>query len=489
MRTGTQDVIDMWPGASPAWRKRTKPRLGINLKPPSTSAGSFAVPSGSTDPIFNAVDPLLFTKRQLDDGTDAGDDGGGVDASDDGAAAATTFNNGMWTPAAAATVQPATPTGFTATVPLAASTDASDTPDATSAPSPTMLVASSTVLSSTPTPASSSSPLSHTASSSSSTSSTSTAPLPSASKASSSSGGGGGFKLIYLTPVFVFVGLLLLFSIGGRIWGRIHHASRVEAARRARYDKRVSRQAKKQEMQRIKTMWGYDRTPVLPPELEPGEHDLHYKNPNSASSKLGSGVDDAESSFGSSSDAGEREDEEKYPGTFKILSLALLGEGSRPQPPETRGEGGRKYEAGVQSNSWFAVKLRRWIGRDEQDESVEQGKYTLGPQRSATSRRERHALGRDRMRGGVVAGEDEEDEKERLTASSPATTLSVGSGELKYKAEFSMVDLNPSYPANAEDDPFVSSRAEGVMGMRKPLPPQPKESPFRPAIHTDQCRP
>lgn len=285
--------------------------------------------------------------------------------------------------------------------------------------------------------------------------------------------------------------MLLFLSVGGRIWGRIHHASRVEAARRAKYDKRASRQAKKREMQRIKTMWGYEQTPVLPPELEPGQHDLHYKDP----SKAHSGKEDAESSFGSDSESGDgdREDE-RYPGTFKILSLALLGEGSKPAPPLTRGESGRKYEAEMQRSSWLAVKIKRWIRRDEQEAAAEDNRYTTGPYKASTaaSRRLRHTLSRDWLRA--------DEWQEKHPPFSPATTLSVGSGEMKHKAEFEAVDLDhPAVPdtyfatpprnaryasvrrANKDEleDPFTENTQ---LGWRKPLPPQPKESPFRPAI-------
>lgn len=280
------------------------------------------------------------------------------------------------------------------------------------------------------------------------------------------------------------------------MWGRYHHANRVEASRRARYDQRLSRAAKKREMQRIKTMWGYDRTPMLPPELEQGEHDLHYKNPHG--DKGATDRDrDAESSFGSDSDGGKGEEvDERYPGTLKILSLALLGEGSKGELPETRGEGGRKYEAGVQRNGWLAVKVRRWIGRDEED--LEDTRYTVGP--SKVGRRIRHALSRDRLRA-AAAVEAQDDEKSAASLASPMSTLSVGSGEIKYKAEFSSVDLthqtaryspnrysalgHSGGPENEFDDPFLTSSTTqnpAALGWKKPLPPQPKESPFRPSL-------
>lgn len=414
---------------------------------------------------------------------------------------AVTYNNGMWTPAAATQVATPTLPAFTATVALAP-TSAEDAVSATELSSQTALPSRSSASSrlSSASVSSMSSSLSST-DSASSTSTSSASPSATSVQSEKHSGGGGGFKLVYLAPILVFVGLLLLFSVGGRMWGRIHHASRVEAARRAKFDKRASRQAKKREMQRIKTMWGYDKTPMLPAELPPGEHDLHYKDPNSPTKKSkasGSGLEGADSSFGSDSDGGHGDDE-KYPGTFKILSLALLGEGTKPAPPITRGESERKYETELQSNSWLAVKIRRWIGKNETDAVIDDSRYTSGPCRSGTGagRRLRHALSRDRFR----ADADGQDVSEKEALHSPATTLSVGSGELKYKAEFATVDLHhsdPSLPTNFlasptrkfqysglsrngpdVDDPFVE-KAE--TGWRKPLPPQPQESPFRPAV-------
>lgn len=476
----------MWPGASPAWRKRqpnTKPRLGINRNPKDTNFDPYlASTSTSVDLIFPTVDPLIFVKRQLDD--DAGLD----EAGDAAPTPAVTYNNGLWTPPAATSIAALTPPAFTATIVLASSSDSEDA-QTTSVP------ASSTLPSTTPTQTSSTKHTSsHASSSTLSPSSSTSSASPSSTALPNKAGGGGsgGFKLVYLTPIFVFVGLLLLFSVGGRIWGRIHHASRLEASKRARYDARASRQAKKREMQAIKTMWGYDRTPVLPDELEPGQHDIHYSDPSKTKSGKGSKVSgDGDSSFGSDSESGvgEKEDE-RYPGTFKILSLALLGEGSKPEPPQTR-EGGRKYETGVQSNSWLAVKIKRWVGVDPQNTQEGDEKYTVGPNKQGT-RRLKHALSRERIRGSAGHW----NEKDRSSPSSPATTLSVGSGEMKYKSEFEAVDLDPplSSPtrslgrytslsravAEEDDDPFLTKQPS--LGWRKPLPPQPKESPFRPAI-------
>ncbi|CBQ68493.1 conserved hypothetical protein [Sporisorium reilianum SRZ2] len=475
----------MWPGASPAWRKRqpasTKPRLGVKVKPPksSPSFSTSTLPS-TTDSLFGVLDPVLLTRRQIDDGT-----ADGVGADDGGASmvAATTFNNGMWTPPAAASVASATQAAFTATVAIASDSSSEDEAATSTALSTAAMSATLTSASASATRtatrtslASTSSPtITSTTSSSSSTTPSPTTPPPTPPST-------GGFKLVYLTPILVFIGLFLVFSVGGRMWGRYHHASRVEAARRARYDQRLSRQAKKREMQRIKTMWGYDRTPMLPAELAPGEHDLHYTDPAKRAV-------DGDSSFGSDSDSGGKEEvDERYPGTLKILSLALLGEGSGPELPETRGEGGRKYEERVQSNGWLAVKLRRWIGSDEVD--VEETRYTVGPRAGA-----RHALSRDRLRASAAAVED--DEKSARSLASPTSTLSVGSGEMKHKAEFASVDLtrpNPhtayttspnrynSLGHTANDDPFLTTDTHPALGWKKPLPPQPKESPFRPAI-------
>ncbi len=100
-----------------------------------------------------------------------------------------------------------------------------------------------------------------------------------------------------------------------------------------------------------------------------------------------------------------------------------------------------------------------------------------------------------------MATSNQETEKRRdgsYEASSPATTLSVGSGEMKYKEQFSSIDLTQPHAAplavngryaalrtnaqmDLDDDPFTSP-SKRHPSFRKPLPPQPKESPFRPAI-------
>lgn len=407
--------------------------------------------------------------QQADENQDGQDDS--VD--EDGAAAAATYNNGMWTPPAIASLASPTMSTLAVTTPLIATSIADITlPNSVSSTAPASSSTSQKLAASTATRPATSSSVRSTLSSSGSSSTSSASPT-----SASSHNSNGGFRLVYLVPIVVFVGLLLLFSVVGRIWGRIHHASRLEAARRAKYDKRASRQAKKREMQRIKTMWGYDKTPMLAPELEPGEHDLHYKDPGAPLKKHQEGDDAGESSFGSDSESGLGQDE-KYPGTFKILSLALLGEGSKPAPPISRNESGKKYEAEMQGNSWLAVKIRRWVRRNEKDEVDGDGKYSSDPYRTATaaSRRLRHALSRERLHSAVSS----ETWYEKDSASSPATTLPVRSGELKHKAEFEAVDLGDGTDqAYGLDDPFIE-KAE--VGYRKPLPDPPKESPFRPAI-------
>ncbi|SAM84917.1 uncharacterized protein UBRO_05883 [Ustilago bromivora] len=436
----------MWPDSSPAWRKRqpnTKPRLGINRNPPIDPSTSSSTPaSKATDPVFPIVDPLIFVERQVEDEEGL--------AGEDEAAPAVTYNNGLWTPPASISIATPTPPGFTATILLAPTSASEDLETSKNLPTSSLLSSrpSATLTSQHTSLHYSSSELSSTSSSTSSTS------IPSA------------------LP-------------------KKQNPEAMEASKRARYDARASRQAKKREMQAIKTMWGYDRTPVLPDELEPGQHDLHYSDPSKPKRQKGSKLGDkGDSSFGSDSESGvgsrDKEDE-RYPGTFKILSLALLGEGSKPEPPQTRGEGGRKYETGVQNNSWFAVKIKRWVGADPQQiQAADEGKYTVAPNKQG-SRRLKHALSRERMRDNTG------DWNEKENCSSPATTLSVGSGEMKYKAEFEAVDLDAPTCTDGRytslsrdiaeediDDPFLTKQPS--LGWRKPLAPQPKESPFRPAI-------
>ncbi|PWY97711.1 hypothetical protein BCV70DRAFT_47796 [Testicularia cyperi] len=485
----------MWAGSSPSWRKRfqsqplkrsvkkgkPKPRIGINTKPSSssrTAAGADRVPA-----IMKNIWSLYRRQDELDAGADAESPAevatDGLDAAD----AEATFNDGMWTPPASVTAAILTPS-FTATVGMA-----SLTPTPTSEASVTESLSSSVISESV---SASSASFSRSSSSAASTSTASKTANPSDRHASS------GFKIVYLTPVFIFLGLMLIFTLGGRVWGRVHHASRVEAARRTKREKRLSKEAKKAEMRRIKTMWGYAQTPMLPAEPVDGQdNDIFYTDPNKppssrdGRSKLSGNGADGDSSIGSDSDT-EPSVSDKYPGTLKILSLALLGEGSKPEPPVTRQRTGTKYEEVMQSNSWLAVKLRRWIGRDENDGFLSQGgaAYTEAPSRGLAQqqRRLRKAMSQNRMRVNASDETLHEDvgwkNKAANGALSPATTLSVGSAELDEKVDFSpgYATIDLSRTQQAASDPFYGSHQLGLGGyVRKPLPPQPQESPYRPS--------
>ncbi|UTT89482.1 hypothetical protein NDA17_005827 [Ustilago hordei] len=215
-------------------------------------------------------------------------------------------------------------------------------------------------------------------------------------------------------------------------------------------------------------MWGYDRTPVLPDELEPGQHDLHYSDPSKPKRQKGSKLgDEGDSSFGSDSESGEK--------------------GASPNHPrqEARVDGNTKQEfkiiAGSRSRSsvgleWilnrFKLPMKESIQWDRTSKvlvdwnmhSVERGCGTtlvIGMKRRIALRLQQHS--------------------------------SVGSGEMKYKAEFEAVDLDAPTCTDGRytslsrdiaeediDDPFLTKQPS--LGWRKPLSPQPKESPFRPAI-------
>ena len=220
---------------------------------------------------------------------------------------APTYDSGMWTPDPDPALATATPS------PIASATATLSSPTSISSASAALSTASDTSASSTDSSASSlSSTLSSTSASASPTSDKSTKP-----KDDSDS----GFKVAYLAPIFVLIGLFLLFSIGGKIWGRTWRARKRDARRRERHAQRLATD-----------------------DADDDDDDF----------------DENEKSLSFDTDA--------QPTSFHVLMAG------RTAPPVSRTRAG-KYEAKVQSNPWWVVQMRRLVGREESDV----GSYTAPP--------------------------------------------------------------------------------------------------------------
>ncbi|EPQ31349.1 uncharacterized protein PFL1_00684 [Pseudozyma flocculosa PF-1] len=177
---------------------------------------------------------------------------------------------------------------------------------------------------------------------------------PDAQKEQDGSDDDSGFKVAYLTPVFVLIGVFLICSLGGRLWGKMWHARKREARRRDRH------------AQRLASDLGTESN-------HPGSWDgrpLSLHDKESALDDIGYDSDD---------------DDEKYPGTFHVLSQRILGDKGRVVPPTTRSRTG-KHEGKVQSNSWLAVQVRRMVSPEGSQLDVDRYTSVHQPLRQAASR-------------------------------------------------------------------------------------------------------
>lgn len=152
------------------------------------------------------------------------------------------------------------------------------------------------------------------------------------------------FHITYLIPVFVLVGLLLLFAVGGKIWGRISYSKERALRRRTRQERllvREQRREKREKAERIRQQWelnGWGES------ISP---DVSFEKQHESESEMD-----------------ESEDELKGPLSAIGTHLAGVKKG-RPLPPARRIEQGR-YNAKVAANNWWEVQWKRNFGQDDQ---------------------------------------------------------------------------------------------------------------------------
>lgn len=162
--------------------------------------------------------------------------------------------------------------------------------------------------------------------------------------------GGIKFHIAYLTPLFVIIGLVLIFAVGGRIWGRISYAREQAQLRRDRYERRMARSqrraARSQAASSSSSAGGWRSYEEVDDE-EQARTMIEKEDYLGDRDELGSG-----------DEFDEDEDEVRKGGPLSALSSHIANRSARPLPPSSRARAGR-YEAEVQSNSWFAVRWRR----------------------------------------------------------------------------------------------------------------------------------
>jgi len=183
----------------------------------------------------------------------------------------------------------------------------------------------------------------------SSTSSSASATASNTANLASNNNNGGGihFKITYLIPLFVIVGLVLVFAVGGKIWGRIAYSKERALRRKTRQERQMIREQRKEKKQRAEIIrqqweqngWGESMSP-----------DASFEKQHL----------DGEAS---ESEMDESEDELKGPLSAIGTHLAGVKKG-RPLPPARRIEQGR-YGAKVEANNWLGVQWRRNFEQDD----------------------------------------------------------------------------------------------------------------------------
>lgn len=224
-------------------------------------------------------------------------------------------------------------------------------------------------------------------------------PQPTETAASRDDGGERGsttpFKVAYLTPLFVLLGLFFVFSVGGWVWGRAWHSKEREIRRRSKHARRLARDQHKAELQRIQAGWA-----------EQG-----WGSPSSRRTR-GPEKDATDSELDS-------EDDYEVSGPFSALGRRLMGAGGRSVPPLSRPRAGR-YEAGVQSNSWWRVRLARAFGPKGDENN--RGAYTAANRPSLKHLPSRERLRRARtdtdVEGGLLMQEKNPETQEPLSRKS-----------------------------------------------------------------------
>lgn len=194
------------------------------------------------------------------------------------------------------------------------------------------------------------------------------------------------FKLVYLTPLFVLMGIFLLFSVGGKIWGKIWHKREKEIRRAEKRARRAANKEKIDEMNRIKQGWidgGHGERRSSAENWLKDEVDRYNGNVDgSAGNYNGNGVNGEryQGVFGNGSDSDDHSSDEdgneRNRGSNHLTLKLGLGGRSKKQKNKyatTRTRNG-KWENSIQSNGWmsrFKMGIHN-LGDDDDD----RGDYT-----------------------------------------------------------------------------------------------------------------
>ncbi|KAE8258842.1 hypothetical protein A4X13_0g1406 [Tilletia indica] len=159
------------------------------------------------------------------------------------------------------------------------------------------------------------------------------------------------FKIVYLTPLFVLVGLFLTFSVGGKIWGSAWRSKQREIRRRRKHRQNLEKDTEHQALDPDSSADG----PHAQVSDDEDHHDIipYRRRLREKRSEQHLVPDDGNT------------------GMLHAFGARMLGTKGTLIPPTTRDRAGNKYSMPVQSNAWWKVHMHRAMSKPELDEEDE----------------------------------------------------------------------------------------------------------------------
>jgi hypothetical protein len=311
--------------------------------------------------------PATATAPALDSGAydPSLDNSGGPDIIATSAQAMVTVTQPAFTDPSQATV-PISP----ATSPVANTIDVESSPAALTQADATTILPTSAAASDTLAQSTSLAPYSSSQSASASSTSMS---MPSAAATLAPVSGGPHFKITYLIPVFVLLGLLLLLAIGGKIWGRVSFAKE-RATKRNERRRQEAQQIANETRNAYMQPWQEKGWAAFDASMEmqrdgqdldarsDGGDEAVRNSMQGSPSKYGVQLYDGPAPYQSNDSDGDAS-EHDLRGPLSAIGTHLAGQrfGQRAPPPPARIEHDR-FKPQLAANSWWSVQWSRHFG-------------------------------------------------------------------------------------------------------------------------------
>ncbi|CAD6890105.1 unnamed protein product [Tilletia controversa] len=173
------------------------------------------------------------------------------------------------------------------------------------------------------------------------------------------------FKIVYLTPLFILVGLFLIFSVGGKIWGSAWRSKQRELRRRRKHRQNLEKDTEHQALDP-------DASADGPHAHNSDDEDHHNILPHRKRLQY------------------KRSEQHLVPddgttGVLHAFGARILGTKGTLIPPTTRDRAGNKYSMPVQSNGWWKVHMNRAMSKadleddDDEDDDDDDHDFKSGP--------------------------------------------------------------------------------------------------------------